>query len=332
VGAAAALAAAWFYDPRADQLRDLAARQSALETAASEQSAATKALAAGAVKATVVQALDKRLAALETASVKPDAVLAAQADASAAREAAAKALALAGQAGAGGAPAAPAPDPRVAKLETDLSALSARVADVVGLGDRTAKLEATLASPKNEARVAAEVSQQVDPASQAIAAIALEQRLRAGEPFAAEWAALSRLGADAPSLAALKPFAESGAPTSAALAASFAKVAPAMLAAVTPESTGGAMDKLLDHMRKLVRVHAVGEVPGEEPDALVSQIEAALGRGQVATAMSAYARLPEAARKPSAEWAKAAEARAGADSAARLLRENAIARLAAAKT
>ena len=201
----------------------------------------------------------------------------------------------------------------------------------MGLSDRTAKLETALAAPKSEARVAAEISQEVDPASQAIAAIALEQRLRAGEPFAAEWAALTRLGADAPSLAALKPYAEAGAPTAAALAASFAKVAPAMLAAVTPESTGGPMDKLLDHMRKLVRVHAVGEVPGEEPDALVSQIEAALGRGQVAAAMGAYARLPEAARKASADWAKTAEGRAGADAAARLLRENAIARLAAAK-
>jgi hypothetical protein len=332
VGAAAALAAAWFYDPRADQLRDIAARQSALESAASEQSAATKALAAGAAKASAVQALDKRLGALETAAIKPDALLAAQADASAAREAATKALALAGQPGAPGEAPAAAPDPRIGKLENDLSALSARVADLTGLGDRVAKLDSALAAPKSETRVsAAEISQEVDPASQAIAAIALEQRLRAGEPFASEWAALTRLRADPPSLAALKPYSETGAPTAAALAASFAKVAPAMFAAVTPESTGGPMDKLIDHMRKLVRVHAVGEVPGEEPDALVSQVEAALARGQVAVAMGIYARLPEAARKASADWAKTAEARASADAAARQLRESAIAHLAAAK-
>jgi hypothetical protein len=369
VGAAAALAAAWLYDPRSDQLRDLAARQSALETASSEQSAATKALETGLAKSAAVPGLEKRLAALESSSVNPDALLAAQSDATAAREAATKALALVGQAGPAGegpaaAPdprigklesdlsaldarigkwegdlsalsariaAAPSPDPRIDKLESDLSALSARIADLTGLGDRVGKLEGALAAPKSEARVAAEISQEVDPASQAVAADALEQRLRAGEPFAAEWTALSRLGADAPSLAALKPYAETGAPTATALAASFAKVAPAMLAAIAPQSTGGAMDKLIDHMRKLVRVHAVGEVAGEEPDALVSQIQAALVRGQVAAAMSVYAHLPETARKVSADWAKTAEARAGADAAARTLRENAIAHLAAAK-
>jgi hypothetical protein len=380
-GLAAALLVTWLYHPRSDQLRDLAARESALEAAASERSAAAKALETGVAKTADVQALDKRLAALETSSVKPDALLAAQADANAAREAATKALALAGQSSAGGeaptpvaAPdprvgkleedltalsarvaAAPAPDPRIGKLqdeltalsarvaagpaadprigklESDLSALSARVADLTGLGDRTAKLEAALTAPKSEARVAAEISKEVDPASQAVAADALEQRLRAGEPFAAEWAALTRLGADAPSLAALKPYAETGAPTAAALAASFAKLAPALLAAVSPETGGGAMDKFMDHMRELVRVHRVDEVAGEEPDALVSQIQAALARGQVAAAMTIYARLPEAARKASADWAKTAEARVAADSAARTLQEAAISHLAATK-
>ncbi len=389
VGAAAALAATWLYDPRTDQLRDLEARQSVLETASSEQSAATKALETGLAKSASVQGLEKRLAALESSRVNPDALLAAQSDATAAREAATKALALAGQASAAGEAPAAAPDPRIGKLESDVGSLDARVADLTGLGDRVAKLEGALAAPKSEApaaapdprigklesdisaldarigklegdfsarvadltglgervgklegalaapkseaRVAAEISQEVDPASQAVAADALEQRLRTGESFAAEWTALSRLGADAPSLAALKPYAETGAPTATALAASFAKAAPAMLAAIAPESTGGAMGKLIDHMRKLVRVHAVGEVAGEDPDALVSQIQAALARGQVAAALGAYAHLPETARKVSADWAKTAEARVQADAAARTLRENAIAHLAAAK-
>jgi len=51
----------------------------------------------------------------------------------------------------------------------------------------------------------------------------------------------------------------------------------------------------------------------------------------VGAAMDIYARLPEAARKASADWAKTAEARTGAAAAARTLRENAIAHLAAAK-
>ena len=91
------------------------------------------------------------------------------------------------------------------------------------------------------------------------------------------------------------------------------------------------MDRMLDHMRKLVRVRAVGEVAGDDPAALVSQIEAALARGQAASALGVYARLPEAARKAGADWAKTADARVAADAAARSLRENAIGRLAAAR-
>ena len=73
---------------------------------------------------------------------------------------------------------------RIDKLETTL-------------GDRVGKIEGALAAPKTESRVPpTEVAPKSDPAAQAIAALALEQRLRAGEPFAAEWAALSRLGAD----------------------------------------------------------------------------------------------------------------------------------------
>ena len=84
-------------------------------------------------------------------------------------------------------------------------------------------------------------------------------------------------------------------------------------------------------MRKLVHVRAVGEVAGDDPVALVSQIEAALARGQAASALGIFARLPEAARKAGADWARTADARIAADAAAQSLRESAIERLAAAR-
>jgi len=89
------------------------------------------------------------------------------------------------------------------------------------------------------------------------------------------------------------------------------------------------VDRLLEHMRKLVRVRPVGEASGASPEALVTQIEAALRRGQVGAAMAAYSKLPQAARDASAAWAKSANGRAAADAAARSLREAAIAGLAA---
>ena len=330
--AGAALAAAWWYDPRAQALPDLSARIGAVETAdaatAKTLEARLAALESGSAKAGALSALDKRLAALEASSLKPEALAGAQADARAARDAAAKALAVAISAGGDKAapPAAPAeaiPDPRVAKLQTDTAAL----------GDRISKLETALAAPKAETRAPqAEAPKAPDAAGQAIAAIALEQRLRAGEPYATELAALGRSGADAAALAALKPFADSGAPTSAALSASFAKATPAILAAAHPESSQGtAVDKVLENMRKLVRVHPVGEAVGEDADAVVSQVEAALARGQVSAAVGAFAKLPDAARAAAADWVKSAQARAGVDAAAKALRDGAIARLDAAK-
>ena len=307
-----------------------------------------------------MDAIDQRLAKLESAQVKPEAVAAALAEARAARDEAAKALAQANAAAQGnGKPAPPAPaavlDPRIAEIAADEAAQGARIdkleaalGDRIGkiettlgervdkiettLGDRVGKIEAALAAPKTESRVPpTEVAPKSDPAAQAIAALALEQRLRAGEPFAAEWAALSRLGADGAALATLKPYSDTGAPTAAALAASFAKIAPSLVAADNPDTGDGVMDRMLDHMRKLVRVRAVGEVAGDDPAALVSQIEAALARGQAASALGIYARLPEPARKAGADWAKTADDRIAADAAARSLRESAIGRLAAAR-
>jgi hypothetical protein len=370
LGGAAALVGAWYFQPGAGSSPDLAARQSALDAGAGAQSAAAQALdarigalesaQAGFAKAAALDAIDKRIAKLESTSVEPGAVAAAQADARAARDDAAKALAqaaAAGQANDKPAPPAPpmAPDPRIAGLVADEAALAGRVDkleaglggridkldatldDRIGkieaaLGDRIGKIEAALAAPKTESRVPpTEVVPKSDFAAQAIAALALEQRLRAGEPFAAEWAALSRLGADNDALAKLKPYSDSGAPTAAVLAVSFAKIAPDLVAADNPESGDGVVDRMLDHVRKLVRVRAVGEVAGDDPAALVSQIQAALARGQTAQALGLYARLPEAARKAGADWARTADARVAADAAAASLRDGAIGRLAAAK-
>ena len=331
VGAGAALAAAWVYDPRADALNGLEARQRELQSASSALAAGVKtdesrlaaleAAQAGAGKSAALDALDKRLGKLEASVVKPDAMLALQSEIRAAHAAADKALAAANGAAGGTIVAPPTPDPRIDKLESEEAALVERIG----------KLEAALSAPKSEARVAAsDVSAGADPAAQAVAALALDERLRSGRSYGAEWSALSRMGADAAALAALKPFAESGAPTPAVLSMQFAKLATGFAGPASPEAAG-VMDRLLDHMRKLVKVRPVGEVAGEDPAALATQIIAALARGDIGASLATYGKLPEPARAASADWAKSANAVAGAETAARGLRENAIANLAAAK-
>jgi hypothetical protein len=355
VGAALALGAAWFVDPRAAALDAASLRWAALERGVEAQAAANadfgkrlgalEASEAGAAKAAALEALGRRVAALEGAAGKDEAAQAALSEARAARADAAKALALA--AGAGQTTPAPAPAPvqgaapapfdasaleaRIGGLEGDLAALKASQADVGALGDRLSKMEAALAAPKSEARLAAaEVAPNRDGAAAAILAISLNERLNAGAPFAEELAALARLGADGGKVSALKPFADAGAPTLAALGAAFAKIAPAVVAAATPPSSGGMMDRLFDHLRGLVRVRKVGEVGGDD-ETLVSNVSAALAHGDLDAAIQAYGRLPDAARLAGRDWVDAAQARRAAGAAALSLRADAILRLAAAK-
>ena len=356
VGAGLALGAAWLVNPRVASLDAATARISALERAGESRAEADAELAkrlaavesgvAADAKASALDALAGRVATLESAAGKgpspSPAIDEALAEARAARDAAAKALALVGAApqaapAAAASPAPPAVDAaalaeRVGALESAVAALKSAAPDAAAIDGRLAKLEGALAAPKSEARVAAADAQAPrGAAAAAILAVALEERLEAGAPFAQEWAGLSRLGADADRLAALKPYADAGAPKVAALAAAFAKLEPALTAAATPApppSDEGVVDRLLDHVRALVRVRKVGAA-GEGAEGSLAVVAAALGRGDLAAALDAYARLPESARQAGADWAKSAAARQAASAAARGLRDDAVARLAA---
>ena len=304
----------------------------ALEAEAKRDSAAVGSLdkrvatlEAGAGSSSVAD-LDKRVAALEKASADSGP------NAAAATQAAQQATQLATQvkdlradidAARGEIPGLAA---RVAKLESD--GPKANDADLSTLAGRIDKIEAALAAQKSETRVPAEKPAPADNAAPiAIIAGAIADRLASGAPIGTEVAALQRLGVDPAELAKLQAAAD-GAPTGSALAAAFQAIAPKVLAAASPGESGGVLDRLLAHMRGLVRVHELGESSGGDPDAIVSQIEADCRRGDVAGALAAFDKLPEAARKAAGDWPAKARARLGADAALQSIREAAIGRLA----
>jgi hypothetical protein len=343
LGAALALLAAWLIDPRAGAFDDARARLAAVEKSAESESATASTLdkriaaleagAASAARGGGLDALGSRVGALEAAGGD---VKTALDEARAARADAAKALAASQAAPTSTNAAAPAEssafEPRLAELERDLAAADARLNQLGGIDERLSKLEgATGAAPKSDARVAMAKGGSESAAAIAVLALSLEQRFAAGAPFAAELAALSQLGVGADALAPLKPFAESGAPSLSALAASWAKVEPAVAAAAPPSERSG-WDRLLDHMRALVRVRRVGETAGGDgSDPPVARIGAALERRDLAAALAAFGQLPEASRAAGAAWDDAAKARAAAAKAASALRADAIGGLAAAK-
>src|SRR6204780_3609253 len=167
---------------------------------------------------------------------------------------------------------------RVAKLESDAPKASAAGSDLAALAARVDKVEGALAAPKSETRVAAEQPAAADnPTTIAIIAEVAEERLRSGAAFGPELAALQRLGVDAAALAPLQAVVN-GAPTNSALAASFSAVAVHVLAATSQPDTGSVTDRFLAHLHNLVKVRELDETAGDDPPALVSQIEAG-GRG-----------------------------------------------------
>jgi hypothetical protein len=359
VGAAVAAAGLWFLQHPSTTDPELVARLENLERnpPAPPPTAALAALdkRVGALESVLGETSDKasvaaygqRIAALESAALSAKAAADDNKDAlamaQAARDDAAKALAFsttAAQKAEGTAAAAPPAVPgdaddgglgaRVAKLETAQAALDRPPVDLGPIDQRLAKLENALAAPKTENRVAAETGAPGhDAAGLAVVAQALGDRLRVGAPFPLEKTALEHLGADPAPLAILKPLAEKGAPTVSALAADFAKIVPTITAASEPQASGGVWDRLMLNMSKAVRVTPVGEVPGDDSTALVSRINGALGRGDLASAIAAWTRLPEPARQASQEWADQAKSRLAADRATQGILDDAMARLAA---
>jgi hypothetical protein len=217
---------------------------------------------------------------------------------------------------------------RVAKLESDPPKASAAGPDLAALAARVDKVESALAAPKSETRVAAETPAAADNTTTiAIIAEVAEERLRSGAAFGPELAALQRMGVDAAALAPLEAVVN-GAPTNSALATSFNAVAPHLLAATSQPDTGSVSDRFLAHLHNLVKVRELNETAGDNPQALVSQIEAASRRGDIGAALASFDKLPEAARKAAGDWPTLARARQAAEAALQSIREAAVGRLA----
>lgn len=332
--AAAALAGAYYlYPPKAELAEADANRLAAMETQTQRAEAHANRLAAVEAQAKdaaasakaqlqrqsdVVAGLDKRIAALESSSSASGAAALAGRTAALEAENTVRMAKVAAAEDAAKQAAAEVKD-----LRSDAEAAAKAIP---ALQSRIAKLEASIAGQKQALAERAKAEDNV--AAVGIVAEALRDKLRTGAPYGAELAALDRLGVDAAKLEPLKVLVN-GAPTGRALAASFEAVAPKALAAASPpdDKSGGALDRFMAHVRGLVQVRNLTETPGDDPAALVSQIEAASGSGDFGAALAAYAKLPEPARKAAAGWAAQASARQAADAALQSIREAAIGRL-----
>ncbi len=273
---------------------------------------------------TTQAALEKRVAALETASRE------AQATAAGLRSELSK---LAAQKAAMPAPATGAA-PDLASLEARVGALEAKLA---ALDTKVGGLAGTLDAQKSqvratEDRVTQSAAARADSEAVAILAASLLRKVEAGVPYTAELAALGNRGLDKTKLATLEPAAASGVATAPALAKQFSELSGAILTTEPPAKENGFLERVLHDAARLVRIRKVGDTSGDDLASRLARVQVALNAGAVETAYQQWNALPDAAKAKSAAFGTAAKNRIDALAAARTLDAEAMAALTKARS
>lgn len=195
----------------------------------------------------------------------------------------------------------------LAVFEAELGELRARLD--AQQGQVSAEIEAAmrerLAAVEAEADTARQASaQEVQRAAQTAAVIRIRSALDAGLPYAAELTDLRGLGAEVP--AALDA-AQAQNISLVSLQQGFSTAARAALDAALRADMGDTMtERLGSFLRSQTGARSLTPREGNDPDAVLSRMEAALHAGQVQQAHAMLPDLPEAAQQVLADWAEAA--------------------------
>ena len=122
----------------------------------------------------------------------------------------------------------------------------------------------------------------------------LESAIGNGRPFAPELAGLKALLPDLAVPGPVEAAAAEGLPRPDAVVARFTAEVPNVLAGRAAVSSGDMGEDALEWMKGLLALRPVGEVPGDTPEAIVSRLEAAVGRHDFKAAAELLAKLPPA--------------------------------------
>ena len=113
---------------------------------------------------------------------------------------------------------------------------------------------------------------------------------------------------------ALQAVAEAGVPTQDALTRGFAPLARAALPVALQETAGESMgDRLGAFVMGQIGGRAVAPREGDDPDAVLSRVGAAVAGGDLEAALAEIAALPQGARDVLAPWVADVEARRAAE-------------------
>ncbi|MEJ6390182.1 COG4223 family protein [Gymnodinialimonas ulvae] len=205
----------------------------------------------------------------------------------------------------------------VEALETRLTEERAAAAEAVAEAEAVQAAAAAELQAASDAAQAAIAEAQAEAqataaATQAQAALSrIQIAMAAGDPFAD---ALGTLPVDAPD--ALQAVAETGVPTLEDLQASYPAAARAALAEANRETAGdNVMGGLGAFLQNQIGGRSVVPRDGNDPDAVLSRVGAAVEAGDLSTALTEIAALPEGAKALLADWVGQVQTRADADAA-----------------
>jgi hypothetical protein len=132
--------------------------------------------------------------------------------------------------------------------------------------------------------------------------------LESGAPFADALAEVEA-NTDVTIPEVLAQSAADGLPTVAALGDSYPEAARAALAAVRSEETGGGVTSFLTRQ---LGVRSVAPREGDDADAILSRVGAAIDAGRISDALAEADTLPDGAKAPLADWMEQANLRLSA--------------------
>lgn len=197
---------------------------------------------------------------------------------------------------------------RLATLEESVATLPTATGDPAEIEAALARLAELEAAAEAQAAATAEVAR---AAEEARALEALAEVVVTGTGFEAELAAITDpdlTAALAPHVAGVTPLAE--------LQASFPDAARAALQlARRTDGDDGWGSRLTDFLADQTGARSVTPRDGDDPDAILSRAEFALGEGRLADALTELATLPPDLRAPLEDWIAQASARVAVDSA-----------------
>ena len=149
----------------------------------------------------------------------------------------------------------------------------------------------------------------------ALSAAALRDAVLSGVPFVAELDEVKSLGAEEKVLAPLISFANSGTPTSVALAQELRALLPALMK--SSQAPTGFLERLEANAGKLVRIRPVDAPAGDDASAVLARVEVEAAQAAIDDAIIDLGKLDAATRAPAQDWIRKAQARQAAFAAAR---------------